>query len=69
MDKCSDIPMDYKGVMGVPVTYLCKHNPEQFKILGTSRFHDGQEFSDDIAFINGKQLYNRVLIQKVEWTQ
>ena len=31
-----DIPSDYRGVMGVPVTFLDKYNPEQFEILGTS---------------------------------
>ena len=30
------IPADYDGVMGVPITFLDKHNPEQFEILGTS---------------------------------
>ncbi|MCC6660955.1 MAG: adenine-specific methyltransferase EcoRI family protein [Phycisphaerales bacterium] len=30
-----DIPADYKGVMGVPVTFLEHHNPDQFEILGT----------------------------------
>ncbi len=32
--KCADIPMEYDGPMGVPVTFLEKHNPEQFEILG-----------------------------------
>ena len=30
----SDIPYDYDGIMCVPITYLDKHNPEQFEILG-----------------------------------
>lgn len=33
VDKVRDIPMDYDGVMGVPVTYMEKHNPSQFEIL------------------------------------
>jgi hypothetical protein len=32
-----EIPSDYEGAMGVPVTFLDKHNPEQFEILGSSR--------------------------------
>lgn len=28
--------MDYDGVMGVPVSYMVKHNPDQFEIVGTS---------------------------------
>ncbi len=34
VDKVSDIPMDYDGVMGVPITFADKYNPEQFEILG-----------------------------------
>ena len=33
VDKTSDIPIDYKGVMGVPITFLDKYNPEQFEII------------------------------------
>lgn len=33
VDKVSEIPVDYNGVMGVPITYLDKHNPEQFDII------------------------------------
>lgn len=33
VDKTKDIPMDYSGVMGVPVSFLDKHNPDQFEIL------------------------------------
>lgn len=34
VNKVTDIPCDYDGIMGVPITYLDKHNPEQFEILG-----------------------------------
>ena len=34
VSKTSDIPCDYSGVMGVPITFLDKYNPEQFEILG-----------------------------------
>ena len=66
VDKTADIPCDYDGVMGVPITFLDKYNPEQFEILGDSRFHDGQDFSDDINVINGKGLYRRILIRKIQ---
>ncbi|MCY3819937.1 MAG: HNH endonuclease [Gammaproteobacteria bacterium] len=36
VDKTAEIPMDWAGAMGVPITFLDKHNPEQFEILGTS---------------------------------
>ena len=34
VDKTANIPMDYDGIMGVPITFLDKYNPEQFEILG-----------------------------------
>jgi len=33
VDKTKDIPMDYKGAIGVPITFFDKYNPEQFEIL------------------------------------
>lgn len=36
VDKVADIPCDYDGVMGVPITFLDKYNPEQFEIIGCS---------------------------------
>lgn len=36
VDKCSDIPKDYDGYMGVPITFLNKYNPNQFKIIDRS---------------------------------
>lgn len=38
VDKVSDIPCDYNGVMGVPITFLDKYNPEQFEIVGGSMY-------------------------------
>lgn len=37
VSKVAEIPKDYKGLMGVPITYLNKHNPEQFEVLGHAR--------------------------------
>jgi hypothetical protein len=64
VDKTVEIPYDYDGIMGVPITFIDKYNPEQFEILGDSRFHDGQDFSDDINVLNGKTLYRRILIRR-----
>lgn len=38
--KVKDIPLDYDGLMGVPITYLLKHNPAQFEILGIDESKD-----------------------------
>lgn len=37
VSRAVDIPVDYMGVMGVPVTFLGKHNPEQFEIVGITK--------------------------------
>ena len=37
MNKTDDIPVNYAGEMGVPITFLDKHNPEQFDIIGMDR--------------------------------
>lgn len=40
VSKVSEIPMDYKGIMGVPITFLDKYNPNQFEVLGMSDNRD-----------------------------
>lgn len=40
VDRVADIPVDYKGVMGVPITFLDKYNPDEFEIVGGSMFDD-----------------------------
>jgi hypothetical protein len=40
VDKTKDIPMDYEGVIGVPITFIDKYNPEQFEILGAETFEN-----------------------------
>lgn len=62
--KTDEIPMDYFDVMAVPITFMAQYNPDQFEILGDSRFHDGQDFSDDINILNGKTTYRRLLIRR-----
>ena len=64
VSRTADIPCDYYGVMGVPITFMNKFNPDQFEILGDSRYHDGQVYSDDINVKNGKTLYRRILIKR-----
>lgn len=59
VSKTSDIPMDYDGVMGVPITFLDKYNPEQFEII---QFRKGDDDKD--LCINGKCPYFRILIRR-----
>ena len=43
VDKVKEIPVDYKGHMGVPVTFLNKYNPDQFEIIGLGISSSGIE--------------------------
>ena len=43
VDKVNDIPKDYYGVMGVPITFLDKYNPEQFEIVQFRKGEDGKD--------------------------
>jgi hypothetical protein len=77
--KTSEIPMDYDGAMGAPITFLDKYSPEQFEILGV--FDDKREKSNAFIqgaptyvdeqhrkyvgpVIKGKALYTRILIKR-----
>ena len=68
VDKTKEIPMDYEGAMGVPITFLDKYNPEQFELLGCTYsygepvgYHiEGKGFNPSI---NGKEIYKRLFIK------
>ena len=72
--KVVDIPQDYDGVMGVPITFLDKYNPDQFKIIGMSAsagynadivgLPKLKEIKDARPLINGKNTYARVFIKQ-----
>lgn len=59
VSKVASIPYDYDGVMGVPITFLDKYNPEQFEII---KFRKGDD-DKDLA-VNGKCPYFRILIRR-----
>lgn len=58
VNKTKDIPCDYKGAMGVPITFLHKFNPDQFEIIRFRKGDDGKDLS-----INGKCPYFRILVK------
>ena len=64
VDKVKDIPEDYDGVMGVPITFLDKYNPDQFEILGIMANNSITEFNLGYPFIGGKRKYARVLVKR-----
>ena len=43
VDKVSEIPVDYDGVMGVPITFMDKYNPKQFEIVAFRKGEDGKD--------------------------
>ena len=65
-----DIPQDYKGYMGVPLTFLYKYNPNQFEVLGimnTGEENPGIRLPNTAhgrPIINGEEKYLRVLIKR-----
>ena len=76
----TDIPYDYEGIMGVPITFLDKFNPNQFEIVwqasGNTRANAPKEILEEIGYtphpedrggcavLNGQRCYTRVLIRK-----
>lgn len=60
-----NIPIDYEGEMGVPITFLDKYNPEQFEIIGLDRVITKNMSGKSSYFkINGLELYSRIVIKK-----
>ena len=58
--RVSEIPMDYDGIMGVPITFLDKYCPQQFEIIKFRKGNDDKDLS-----VNGKCPYFRILIKRV----
>lgn len=64
VSKTNDIPIDYDGVMGVPITFMNKYNPDQFEILGLDDhrlvYPDWRGRGPDL---HGKKIYRRIMIR------
>jgi hypothetical protein len=60
INKVKDIPGDYNGAIGVPITFLEYYNPKQFEII---KFRKGDDNKD--LMINKKCPYFRIIIQKI----
>lgn len=75
VDNVNNIPVDYYGVLGVPITFLHKHNPEQFEIIGATE-SEGKGFSCGIwrggiaqPVVNGKRIFKRLFIRRKKETK
>ena len=62
--KVSEIPLDYFGIMGVPLTYLKYHNSDQFEIIGEANHGSDNEYDLFKPQINGKEMFKRILIRR-----
>lgn len=68
--RTSDIPEDYDGVMGVPITFLDKYNPRQFEVIGLAAGNIKglagipSKTGKDGPYMNGKLKYGRILIRR-----
>lgn len=73
VSNTSDIPYDYDGVMGVPITFMDKYNPEQFEIVNANDYRKNTNvpikahglIKDKEGAINGKPTYVRILIRRM----
>lgn len=70
IDRVTEIPMDYEGEMGVPITFLDRHNPNQYEIVGISGTlaipfrNDKGKLCSGRFYVNGKRLYDRIVIKR-----
>jgi len=72
--QVNNIPIDYSGVMGVPITFLNKYNPAQFEIVGADfevkdgllpdLLKSGWNGKVDRAYLQGKRMYSRIFVRK-----
>jgi len=63
------IPSDHDGVMGVPLTFHDKYNPEQFELLGQMVTTKIDEFNFGYPYVKGKKIYARILIKNRKVTK
>lgn len=62
IDKTKNIPKDYQGIMGVPITFLSKYNPDQFEIVGMC--NSGRWTGIECyAILGERNLYHRLLLK------
>ena len=64
ISRVSEIPFDYYGIMGVPLTYLKYHNDNEFEIVGEANHGSDNEYDLFKPQINGKEIFKRILIKR-----
>jgi hypothetical protein len=63
IDKTKNIPMDYFGEMGVPITFLDKYNPNQFEILGIANSARWIGF-ECLTVVGERNIFNRLIVRR-----
>ena len=64
VSKVCEIPKDYDGIMGVPITFLYRYNPSQFEIVGCANHGTDNKYDLCKPTIKGKLIYKRLLIKR-----
>lgn len=64
VSRVSEIPINYYGVMGVPLTYLKYHDENIFEIVGEANHGSDNEFDLFKPIVNGKETFKRILIKR-----
>ena len=65
----ADIPVNYKGKIGVPISFMDKYNPDQFEIIGKMSSTKIDEYNYGYPYINGKKKFARILIKRKRKTR
>lgn len=63
VSKAVNIPGDFPGIMGVPISWLGKYNPEQFEIVGIANHGKDSEYDLFAPSVHGETVYKRLLIR------
>ena len=59
----TEIPFDYYGIMGVPITIINRYNSDQFEIVGEANHGSDNEYDIFKPILNGKEIFKRILIR------
>ena len=65
-NKVTEIPVDYNGEMGVPISFLHRHNPKQFELLGQMATTKITNLNYGYPYVNGNKKYARIIIKKLK---
>ena len=64
VSRTDNIPCDYYGIMGVPITFMDKYNPDQFEIIGEANHGSDNDLDLFKPTIGGKGIFKRILIKR-----